>query len=199
MVKYLFFFTMITSIASVSCYAQDNPRPTKSRFWKSKQSTFVPKAGDILVYQVDADGESFDFLVYIKQFGSSIKYQYDIPTKQQRSTVMLDASAIKERTRYPGRSGIDSTIFLWLSKKNYKEIAAAGSAMLDVGNGLQEFIKGNNGILKINYKGKSKILTLYNIAHKDTGAYNLGILTEEANPLVLTIDTGIRMRLKEVR
>ncbi|WP_207493408.1 hypothetical protein [Aridibaculum aurantiacum] len=198
--KHILLAFICVSLLSAT-FAQDNPRPTKSRFWKSKESTFAIKPGDILVYQVQDNGETYDLLVHVKSFGNSINFTYDVPQKNNRSAVMIEAAAVKDNTAY---NNIFSTAgkgksTLWLSKKNWRDIATVGATAMDFGNGSQQFTRVNNGTIKINYKGKPKILTLYNVTAEEGNKRSFGVLTEENNPLLVTADDGINFKLKEVR
>jgi hypothetical protein len=190
-------FTTIT-------FSQDNPRPTKSRFWKTKQSTFQVKAGDILVYSVTDNGEKYDLLVRVKKYGSTINFDYEIPTKANKVNVNIQSAAVDGAGKYTnrfagGNANYANESSFWLSKRNYEDLAADGETKMDFGEGEQTFVRGNTGILKINYKGKEKILTVYNISAQTGSKRNLVLLTEANNPLIVMMDAGTKMTLKEVR
>lgn len=196
------FVLLLTSLSLfATAFAQDNERPTRSRFWKSKMSTFTVKPGDILVYNVNNGSENQEMLVHVKSFGNTISYNYEFPKQQRKAIVSLDAAAIASGNTYninfqPEASSVKHSV--WLSKKNYTDLAAVGVTEMNFGNGAQQYTRGNTGTLKINYKGKPRIITLFNVSAPNS-SNQLGILTEDKNPLIVTLNNGVGLALKEVR
>jgi hypothetical protein len=89
---------------------------------------------------------------------------------------------------------------MWLSKKNYREIAAAKRTSMDMGNGATIFTRTRNTTHKINFKGKEKIVTVHEAQSQGNENKNLlHILTEPENPLLVFMDLGWTITLKEVR
>jgi len=204
-------FYMLRSILTICfvlfsylTYAQDNPRPTKSRFWKSKESTFKAKTGDILVYKVTNNEDKYDFIVRVKKFGSSINFDYDMPQKHHKANVNIQAGAVTDATRYQNYfSGknleLSNESTVWLSKRNYQDLVADGETTMDFGDGAETFVRGNNGVLKINVKGKEKIITVFHVNNTSGNKKHLLVLTDAANPLIVRMDLGWNLVLKEVR
>ena len=187
---------------SITSFSQNNPRPTKSRFWNSKFSTFSIKPGDVLVYTMDNGGKQAEMIVRVKKFGPTINFDYDMAGN--RSNVNLQTVAVNNAVKYNGaitnaKSDFKNESAVWISKKSYRELASEGSTKMDFGNGPVTFTRGNTGTLKINYKGKEKIVTLFNITSEEAGNYSFGVLTDENNPLILTLNTTGKLTLKEVR
>ena len=182
-------------------FSQDNPRPTRSRFWKSKMSTFVVKAGDILVYNVQENRDNYELLVQVKKFGPGLSFHYDIPTKSMGSAVSFDAAAMNTGTSYSvdGTTAEPTKRTFWLSKKNYSDLASVGITSMNFGSGVQEYKRGNTSSAKINYKGKEKTITVFNIAPADGENPVFSVLTDQNNPLIVSLEKGAKMTLREVR
>lgn len=201
---------VIITFLSFNALAQDNPRPTKSRFYSSRYSTFQMKANDILVYTIQTDSSKYDMIVTVKQFGSSLGFIITVPSKKITENIIVNADDVMEQRKYDNlftniQSKFTQLSTVWLSKSNYRDLAADGETMMDMGNGREKFIKTNTGSLKINYKGKLKIITLFNIVNEGTnGEHNnarkaFAVLTDLNNPLIISMDFGWKMTLKEVR
>jgi hypothetical protein len=194
----------ISLLLAIITFSQDNPRPSKSRFWKSKQSTFQVKPGDILVYTASNNGENYDFIVRVKKYGSTINFDYEMPQKGSKANVNIQSTAVDAAGKYSSDFGTTNHDFnnqssIWLSKRNYEDLASDGETKMDFGGGEQTFVRGNSGILKINYKGKEKILTVYNVNAKEGAGKHLMVLSEANNPLIVMMDVGWKITLKEVR
>jgi hypothetical protein len=194
---------LFTALLLNTAFAQNNPRPTRSRFWNNKYNSFYIKAGDILVYNVDNNGDKYDFIVRIKKFGNDISFDYSMPQKGNKANVMIQAGAVSDASTYVNdfastNKNLKDKSTVWLSHSNYTDLASDGEATMDFGNGKETFTRGNTGTLKINYKGKEKIITLLN-AQNAGGNYKIGVMSEEKNPLIVTMDLGWKLTLKEVR
>lgn len=184
---------------------QYNSRPSRSRFYNSKMSTFTLKAGDILLYTVNNDGDQYDVVVTVKKYGNTIGFDYTIPAKSQSGNVIIQASAVKSAVAYDtlltGNSkNYKDTSILWLSQKNYTDLATAKETTMDVGHGSETFKRKGVSTLKLNYKGKEKIVTVFAITGtRENTKKEMWVLSEENNPLILKMEAGSTLTLKEVR
>jgi hypothetical protein len=72
---------------------------------------------------------------------------------------------------------------------------------MNFGSGLEKFVRQRGSTLKIKYKGKDKIVTIYDIANEDaSGNKTFSVLTDEQNPLIVKMNSmGYKITLKEVR
>ena len=187
-------------------FSQYNPRPTNSRFFNSKNSTFQIKSGDILVYNVKSANQSYDAIVTVLTFGEAITFDYKVPEKKQSGNIQIKSDAVNNASSYryifndyPAFS--DGSI-TWLSKKNWRDLASKDQkTTMDFGSGSESFIRERASTLKIKYKGKEKIITIYDIANADNGnKKTFSTLTDEQNPLIVRMNNnGYKMTLKEVR
>lgn len=194
---------LIALIAIINvCEGQYNPRPTKSRFFNSKHSTFQVKPGDILVYTVTNNGEQYDFVVRVKQYGNAINFDYDVPQKNQKGNISVSNSSVaggNSYANYFATSTVPENSSVWLSKQNWRDLASKDKkTSMNFGTGTETFVREDASTLKIKYKGRSKILTTYNIANENSGK-TFSVLTDEKNPLIVSMNSGWTMTLKEVR
>lgn len=186
------------------CKAQYNPRPTKSRFYNSKQSTFQVKPGDKLVYTYhDVDGSEKELTVTIDKFGDGLKYSYQ--TNGITKNMVVNTNAFTNATTYnfdfANDNAINQNHNLWLSKKTWRDLASKDkTTLMNFGAGAETFVRNDASTIKINYKGEEKIITVYNISNTSAGGgKNFTVLTDEKNPLITSINLGWTMTLKEVR
>jgi hypothetical protein len=189
------------------CEAQYNPRPTKSRFFNSKHSTFQVKKGDILIYKVNTGKETFDATLTLTNYGDVISFNYNIPTKKQQGKVSIASEAINSANDYPiainiSEENLSKGSVMWLSKQNWRDLASVDkTTTMNFGSGLEKFVRQRGSTLKIKYKGKDKIVTIYDIANEDaSGNKTFSVLTDEQNPLIVKMNSmGYKFTLKEVR
>jgi hypothetical protein len=197
--KKLFLSFLLITIIYVA-FAQNNPRPSRSRFWNNKVSTFQLKPGDILVYQLKNNTESYNIAVSIKTYGDAISFDYNVSGENINGSVNLNAATVSKATRYETTYTGNSKPTLWLSKANYNDLETEKQTTMDFGNGLDTFVRRNNSTMKINYKGKEKIITIYNIENIGSGSKKkIGFLSDAKNPLMVSMKAGYTITLKEVR
>jgi hypothetical protein len=187
------------------CEAQYNPRPTKSRFFNSKHSTFQVKPGDILVYSVNKNGEKHDLIVTVKKYGDLINFNYNMPQKKQTGTVNIESNSVKSTVNYDNDFINNNTLSdkssIWLSRQNWRDLASVDKkTTMDFGGGTETFVRENASTLKIKYKGKDKLVTVYNISNQNADSKKaFTVLTDENNPLIISMSQGGTFTLKEVR
>jgi hypothetical protein len=189
------------------CHAQYNPRPTKSRFFNSKHSTFQIKKGDILVYQLTSDKETTDILLTVTSFAEDISFDYNVPEKNQQGKVTLESKAVNTATNYPfwldrGSPSISTGSVIWLSRKTWRDLASKDKkTTINMGSGSETFARASASTLKIKLKGREKIITTYDIVNQDVrDKKHFSVLTDEQNPLIVRMNMlGNTLTLKEVR
>ena len=189
------------------CDAQYNPRPTKSRFFNSKHSTFQIKNGDILVYQLKNEKEIIDMALTVTSYGDVISFDYNVPQKNQQGNVTIESTAVNTATNYPfwfdtSSPSLSNGSVIWLSRKNWRDLASKDKkTTMNVASGLETFNRERASTLKIKYKGKEKIVTTYDIANQNADdKKSFSVLTDEQNPLIVRMSIlGNTLTLKEVR
>lgn len=180
--------------------AQNNPRPSRSRFWNAKESTFNIKAGDILIYHIKNNSEEYEYIVTITKVDNGIDFDFKAPSKKLKGHTIISAGSLNDGPVNQTDLTGGSKTALWLSKSSFRDLATDQQTLMDMGNGIDTFRNTNTSTIKINYKGKEKIITVYKIENEsDTGKRKFSVLNELSNPLIVTMDAGWTLTLKEVR
>lgn len=207
MKRYLVLLVLL-GITTVT-FAQNNPRPSKSRFWLNKHSTFQIKPGDILVYDVNNNGEKHQLLITITSYSDAngISFDYNVPKKNKKGSINIPSAKVKSAVTYENMfvsSADDSNKSkgtIWLSKDNFRELGAGNSKQtrMDMGSGTETFVRHTGSVQKIKYKGKEKIISVFKIANEGgTDKKEFTVLTDMNNPLIVNWNNGA-ITLKEVR
>lgn len=204
--KKCFVIIVLTCITTIM-FGQNNPRPSKSRFWLNKHATFQIKPGDVLVYDVKNGADKSELLITIKDVTDGITFDYN--NNSNKGTIHLSKTSITSgvtyQTMFPNinlQSSTGNKGMLWLSQNNYRQLAANTSKQtkMDMGNGLESFVRKSGSVQKIIYKGQEKIMTVYKIASVDAASKKeFSVLTDLTNPLIVAWSGEGVITLKEVR
>lgn len=194
----------LTAVFCYSSYSQYDAKPSRSRFYNSKFSTFDISPRDTLVYTISRGDSSFEYIAGIEKYGDEINFAYKIPQWQASGNITVEALAVKEAVKYDtidsNESNLKDKSVLWLSKKNYTELQTEKVTSMDMGNGPKSYERKSTSTFKIKYKGKEKIITVYNIeSSNQAAAKKLAVLNSASNPLIINVENGWTMTLKEVR
>ena len=196
-------FFLLLIFFSQHCFSQWNPNPTDSRLLNTARSTFEHKENDIYVYNVKTDTGNYTCIITLLKATDCLLFSYSIPEKSLSGKMNVTREAINNATKYAtffSDKGTDSTAIsiLWLSKKNMTELYLLKETTMDMGNGNENFHKAKNSIIKINFKGKQKIFTVYNIAN-EKGTIHVSVISDIRNPLIVKCDGPLNISLKEIR
>jgi hypothetical protein len=200
--KNLFFLSLSLILAFTA--AAQNPRPTKSRFLNSSRSTFHVEKGDILVYHVKSAAGEYDLVITVNRFDSVAAFEYEIPQQGKKGSIEISQDALAETKNYlinfEGNEKLNTASALWLSMDNYTDIADNDEQRTDMqlNNSTEEFKRTSASTMKINYKGKEKIITLLKVKAANSNN-EFWVMNDEANPLILWWNVNGVMELKEVR
>ncbi len=187
----------------LNAFSQNDPKPTKSRFFNSNKSTFEVDKSTVLVYSVNNNGDEYDFIVTLKHFDKSIEFSYHMPQKKSAASINIEAGAVEDAVKYNNYfNGTDKTFTnqstVWLSGKNYRELAMKdGSTSMDMGSGAETFAQKNTSTMKIKYMGEEKVITYYKAIA--SSGNEVWVLNNIKNPLIVKMSLGWTIELKEVR
>lgn len=133
-----------------------------------------------------------------------ILFHNNIPKKTQEGRGHITSAALAKATKYLHEFEIgEDTLLtdkmaLWLSNKNMNELLLLKATVM--GNGMEIFFKRKTSIIKINYKGKEKIITVFNIENAgEKRKIQFAVLSDQRNPMIVKFDASFSMILKEVR
>lgn len=200
-----FLLLSLVLLAFYFVHAQVRERTSRSRFQNDKVSPFIINAGNTLFYTVSDKNEQYDVRIRVNKFGNSISLSYSIPKKRQNGKILIRESAVRNAFAYDTlltnkiKNYRDRSIF-WLSKKNFEDLALTKETKIDLGNGIESFTRKQTSTLKIKFKGKEKMVPVFQIESADqNNKKRFLVLSEASNPLILKMESTMSLTLKEVR
>jgi hypothetical protein len=163
------------------------------------------KPGDKLIYEVNFRGDVYNFEVTLKTFDENeISFNYKMPSKGNSANIIITNIAVKSATTYYNYfNGQDQKFAdkstVWLSRKNFNELES-GKTGMDVGSGSDVFERKEDASFSFKYNGKEITVNGF---RTDNGKSNLDqrqlwILNNKSNPLILRMNLGWTIELKEV-
>lgn len=169
------------------------------------------KRGDQLVYHVNAGGREYDFIVRINdgsyEKGVDFNYEMTAPVNL-KGHVKITANGKNKSRKYVnyfagGELLLKDACTVWMTDANFMELPGKQTAMT-FDDGAEEIFYNyeNNEITPtINFKGKEVKLDGFIINNSPEGKGNktLWIQNGSGNPLILKMDLGWTIELKEIR
>lgn len=168
------------------------------------------KAGDQLVYQVNAGGNEYDFIVTLNDPGkNALDFNYEMTNSNNTSGhVTISGEAKSNATRYVnyfrgGDLNLTDACTVWLSGKNFSDMPNKKTTMT-LDNGTPEtFYRPEKDEVEpvVKVKGEDKKLEgfIINNAADGNGKKTMWIHGISSNSLILKMDLGWSIVLKEVR
>jgi hypothetical protein len=174
-------------------------------------SFFDIKQGDKLVYAVNAGGRQYEFIVTVNKHDSKngIDFNYEMTNATNTSgRVMISPAAMAGATKYVnyfrgGELSLTDASSVWLSGKNFGDMPQRQTS-IQLDNGAPETFyrpKDEDVSMTVKIKGENKIVTGFRINNQQDGAggKTLWINDLSSNPLILKMDLGWTVTLKEIR
>ncbi|PWT97134.1 MAG: hypothetical protein C5B52_14335 [Bacteroidetes bacterium] len=188
-----------TEFEEVVCY-EDGP------------CTFNVLKGDTLVYEVNASGKHYNLMVVTNKFDAATIADFNWVTSAPDSKaghVSVNTAAITTSKKYlssfpAGELKLSDASSIWLTSSNFKEIAK-GQTTLTFDNSAPEKFNSPEAdavSVPVNYKGRSLNLEGFALENKPEGQADrkeIWVLNVSSNPLIIKMDVGWTMELKEVR
>ncbi len=176
------------------------------------ETTLEPlKRGDKLIYEVNANGNKYDFMVILNEFNyeKGIDFNYEMTNaKRTKGHVMISREAKSGAKKYinyfaGGDLILTDASSVWMSYENFMDMSTKKTVMT-FDNGIEEtFYRPENDETRptIIYKGKIVKLDAFiiNNAQDGKGAKTLTIQNTSANPLIIKMDIGFTIELKEIK
>jgi hypothetical protein len=166
--------------------------------------------GDKLVYQVKAGGNEYDFIVTINDEGEKgIDFNYEMTNANKTSGhVTISNQARSEATKYVnffrgGELKLTDASTIWLSGKNFSDMPNKKTTMT-LDNGVPEtFYRPENDEVNpvVKIKGEDKKLDAFiiNNGADGTGNKTMWINGISSNSLIVKMDLGWSIVLKEIK
>ncbi|MCB9232315.1 MAG: hypothetical protein H6581_11670 [Bacteroidia bacterium] len=161
------------------------------------------KEGSRLIYWVDYYGSKYDFEVTIRSIGEEgIKFDYHMTVSGTKGSVEITASALQNAlgqvNNFSGGELILSTkTTVWVSRTVYSGLKKAKSVNIDLGEGTEALVFKKNADLDVKVDDKVKNLKVIE-AETDEG-HKYTILDDKKFPLILKMDLGWMIGIKEVK
>jgi hypothetical protein len=169
------------------------------------------KKGDKLIYQVNAGGNEYDFIVNVNSGNSkgAIDFNYEMTnSRNTKGHVLISADARKNATQYinyfgGGELNLTNAITVWLSNKNFGDMSKKKTTMQIDNNSPETFYRPEkdeaNPIVKIKGADKKLDTFIINNAKDGTGDKTMWINAIAGNTLIVKMDLGFTIVLKEIK
>ena len=167
--------------------------------------------GDKLIYQVNAGGNEYDFIVTVNSGSSkgALDFNYEMTnSKNTKGHVLISADARSNATRYinyfgGGELNLTNAITVWLSNKNLKDLAGKKTIMQIDNNNPETFYlaEKDEPILVVRVKGENKNVDAFviNNAADGTGNKTIWVYPDSGNTLIVKMNLGFTIVLKEIK
>ena len=173
-------------------------------------STLMTMPGHTFVYEVDYYGEKYDFMVTVNEIGDGIKFDYEMTNAAKtKGSVSMSKDALENATVQNnifsgGELDLTDQTTVWLSKKVFMDLVENGKSTISTDGGETETEIGDATPMH-DYQ-------IYNAISDETfddisyiyvqsldGAVAYWIHMSKYNPLILKMDIGWTITLKELR
>ena len=174
--------------------------------------TFSIHKGDTLVYDVNAAGKLYSLFVIPNKFDAAALADFNWLTSapdSKKGHVTINAKALKSSKRYmnilpSGDLKLSDATCFWFCADNFSEITKKPTSVTLDNNAPETFSSPDDDAvsMNVNYKGKDISLDGFAIQSKpegEPGRKEIWILNISSNLLIIKMDIGWTMELKEVR
>lgn len=174
-------------------------------------SFFDLKRGDKLVYHVNANGKEYDFIVTIndESYEKGVDFNYEMTDPVNlKGHVLISAKGKNESNKYVnyfrgGEMQLDDACTVWMTGLNFSDMPNKQTTMIIDNNEPETFYRPDNDEVYpvVNVKGKMMKIDGFRINNAKDGSGNktLWINGISSNSLILKMDLGWTIELKEIR
>jgi len=175
-----------------------------------ESSFFDLKKGDQLVYHVNAGGREYDFIVTLNSYGKNgIDFNYTMTSPADKEGhVTISPKAMSSSKKYSnyfsgGELKLTNATTVWMCYDNFSDMPKKKTTMTMDDGAPETFYRPDkdevNPVIKV--KGKEMKIDAFIINNKSdgTGDKTLWINGISSNPLILKMDLGWVIELKEIR
>jgi hypothetical protein len=167
--------------------------------------------GTQLIYAVEAFGKTYDFIVTLNDYDyeRGIDFNYEMTNEENtKGHVSISKKGANESIKYinyfkGGELKLTNTSSVWLSSKNFMDMPDNKTTMQMDDAAPETFYKPekNEVLHEIKVKGETKTIQgfMINNAADGTGSKTLWIHDISANPLIIKMNLGFTIQLKEIR
>lgn len=211
MKKQLVLFICLMSFA-FGVIAQEYPNmPLSFKNEDGTNGTHYITQGDKLIYQVNAGGTEYDFIVTINSTTrkGAINFNYEMTnSKKTKGQVLISADARSNATKYinyfsGGELNLTNAITVWLSNKNLKDLSEKKTIMQIDNNNPETFYlaEKDEPTLVVKVKGENKNVDAFviNNVADGTGNKSMWVYPYSGNTLIVKMNLGFTIVLKEIK
>jgi len=172
---------------------------------------FQLKKGDQLVYHVNTGSAEYDFIVTLDDGGTKKAIDFDYAMTNAAGTsghVNISAGARAGARKYinyfsGGTMNLTDASTVWLTDANYADLDY-GKAQLSFDGGPEEtfYAEGSNSVGKVvKIKGVNRKIGGFSITNAQgaAGDKTLWINLSKSNPLIIKMNLGFTIELREIR
>ena len=168
------------------------------------------KKGDKLVYQVNAGGSEYEFIVTLNEPGeNALDFNYEMTNSSKTSGhVTISGNAKTDATKYVnyfrgGDLNLTDACTVWLSNKNFGDMSGKKTTMTIDNDAPETFYLPENDevypVVKIKGEDKKIGAFIINNAVDGSGNKTMWINDISSNSLIVKMDLGWSIVLKEIR
>jgi hypothetical protein len=175
------------------------------------KNLYMGQTGDKLVYEVNAGGQVYDFIITIKQPAADYRYSFDwemTAPVNKSGHVNISKTAAYDSKKYMnyfngGELTLTDACTVWMTGENFGEMPDKKTTMKMDNLEAETFYRKDEAETahKILYKGKEISLDIFKVDNGKTGSdyRQLWIQAISAFPLIVKMDLGWTIRLKEIK
>ncbi len=210
MKKHCVLFILLVAFAFGSIAQSSMSLPVMIKNEDGSVETYDIQKGDKLVYQVKAGGSEYEFIVTLNNPGSNaLDFNYEMTnTNNTRGHVTISNEAKSSATKYVnffrgGEMKLTDACTVWLSDKNFSDMAQGRTTMQLDNHAAETFYSPdeNEVSMPVKIKNQKKYIQGFfiNNAADGKGTQTLYINNISGNALILKMDLGWSIELKEIR
>jgi hypothetical protein len=175
------------------------------------KSLYMGQTGDKLVYEVNAGGKVYDFIITLLPQTDKFRYVFDwemTAPANRKGHVNITKDAANDSKKYNNYfSGGDLTLTdactVWLSGENFGDLPSKQTTLQLDGGDAETFYRKDEAETEyaVLYKGKEIKLDIFKIDNDKAGADHRQIWAQgiSSSALIVKMDLGWTIRLKEIR
>lgn len=210
MKKHFLLFVSVTLLTFCSLAQSSFTMPLILKNDDGSSEFFDLKAGDKLVYQVNAGGSEYEFIVTLNDPGANaLDFNYEMTnTNKTSGHVTISGKAKTTATKYinyfsGGDLNLTDACTVWLSNKNFNDMTERKTVLQLDNNAPETFYlpKKDTVSTVVKVKGEDKKVEAFiiNNAADGNGKKTMWIHDISSNSLIIKMDQGWSIILKEIR
>ena len=161
------------------------------------------KKGKVLVYNVTNFDKKYDFILTLtdRDAGLAFSWKMTEPVNKEGTIEVKPEALASATTLYnffgPGPVSLDAATCVWVSKGLYQSLKKGETVLIDAGQGDDEIKLNGTETFKTTVDGKAVDLPVLHAT--TTQGYEFWIVDSEKDPIIVKMQLGFEIQLKEVK